>query len=118
MRNEPEEEREHDTYDKAGNDWKVERGVFAAVDDVAGQLPQAERELAAKIEESTDKNQKAAEKEEGAAEFTGRVHEVILPEGANKSVMRPCVYYYYIPALDNYYQTRYRFRQINMPRVY
>jgi len=89
MRNEPEEEREHETYDKAGNDRKVERGVFAAVDDVAGQFSQAEGEFAAKIEESTDKNQKAAEKEERAAEFTEGIHEVILPEGANKSVVRP-----------------------------
>jgi hypothetical protein len=85
VRNEPEEEREHDTYDKASNDGKVERGVFAAVNDVARQFSQAEGEFAAKIEESTDKNQKAAEKEEGAAEFAERIHEVILPEGTHKS---------------------------------
>jgi hypothetical protein len=85
VRNDPEEEREHDTYDEAGNDGKVERGVFAAVNDVAGQFSQAKGELTAKIEESTDKNQKAAKKEEGAAEFAKRVHEVILSEGGNKS---------------------------------
>ena len=89
MRNEPEEEREHETYDKAGNDRKVERGVFAAVDDVAGQFPQAERELVAKIQKSADQNEERAKKEERAAEFTERIHEVILPEGANKSVVRP-----------------------------
>jgi hypothetical protein len=82
VRNEPEEEREHNTDDKARNDGKVERGVFIAVNDVAGQFPQAEGEFAAKIEESTDKNQKAAKKEERAAEFAKRVHEVILPEAA------------------------------------
>jgi hypothetical protein len=60
VRNDPEEEREHDTYDEAGNDGKVERGVFAAVNDVAGQFSQAKGEFTAKIEESTDKNQKAA----------------------------------------------------------
>src|SRR5437763_15300688 len=89
MRNEPEEEREHETYDKAGNDRKVERGVFAAVDDVAGQFSQAERELVAKIQKSADQNEERAKKEERAAEFTERIHEVILPEGANKSVVRP-----------------------------
>jgi hypothetical protein len=86
VRDDPEEECEHDTYDKASNDGKVERGVFAAVNDVAGQFSQAEVEFTAKIEESTDKNQKAAEKEEGAAEFAEGIHAVILPEGANKSV--------------------------------
>ena len=84
MRNDPEEECEHDTYDKAGDDGKVERGVFAAVNDVAGQFSQAEGEFAAKIEESTDKNQKAAEKEERAAEFARRIHEVILPEATGQ----------------------------------
>jgi hypothetical protein len=97
VRNDPEEEREHDTYDEAGNDGKVERGVFAAVNDVAGQFSRAKGEFTAKIEESADKNQKAAEKEEGAAEFAKRVHEVILPEGGNKSaqVCQATVPYWY-----------------------
>ncbi len=64
MRNEPEEEREHDTYDKAGDDGKVERGVFAAVNDVAGQFSQAERKLVAKIQKSADQNEERANEKE------------------------------------------------------
>jgi len=62
VRNEPKQKRENDAEEQAGNDGEVESGVFAAVDDVAGQLSQAERESAAEIEESADENQKAAEK--------------------------------------------------------
>lgn len=64
MRDEPEEECEHDTYDKASNDGKVERGVFAAVNDVAGQLSQAERKLVAKIQKSADQNEERANEKE------------------------------------------------------
>jgi hypothetical protein len=49
--------------------------VFAAVGNVAGKFPEAERELGAEVEESADYDEQGAEKEEEAAEFTGGIHE-------------------------------------------
>ena len=82
MGNEPKKQGESDAQEQTGDDGKVKRGVFAAMNDVAGQSSQTERKFAAEIEESTDENQEAAEKEKRAAEFAKRVHEVILPEAA------------------------------------
>jgi hypothetical protein len=48
--------------------------VLAAVDNIAGKAAEAEGELAAEIEESTDEDEEAAEKKKGAAEFAERVH--------------------------------------------
>ena len=84
MREEPEEQRECGAEEEAGDDGKVERGVFAAVDDVAGKFSQAERELCAKVKKSANKDEESAENEEGAAEFAKRVHPGILPESAEK----------------------------------
>jgi hypothetical protein len=84
VRDEPEEKRERDTEEQTGDDGKVESGVFAAVNDVAGQFSEAEGKLVSEIEKSPEKNEKTCEEKKRAAEFTERVHEVILPEGANK----------------------------------
>ena len=56
VRDEPEEDGERDAEDKTGHDRKVEGGVFAAVDDVAGQFSQAEREFVPKIKKGTDQD--------------------------------------------------------------
>ncbi len=72
---EPEEQRESGAENEAGDDGKVEGGVFATVDDVARQTAEAQGEPAAKIEESAEEDQEDAENEEHAAEFTERVHE-------------------------------------------
>jgi len=82
VRDEPQEERKRDAEEQTGGDGKVKSGVFAAMNDVAGQFSEAKGKFAAEIEESTDENQEAAEKEKRAAEFAKRVHEVILPEAA------------------------------------
>jgi len=75
MREEPEEQRKCGAEDKAGDDGKVEGGVFAAADDIAGETAKTKRELAAEVEESTEENKEPAEEEESAAEFAEGVHE-------------------------------------------
>ncbi len=75
MRDKPKKEREAHAEKETGDDWEIEGGVFATVDDVAGQAAEAERELAAKVEESTEENQEDAENQEQAAEFTEGIHE-------------------------------------------
>jgi hypothetical protein len=72
---EPEEERNPEAEDKAGDDRKVKRRVFATVDDVTGKSSQAEGEFSAEVEKSADEDEKAAEKKKRAAEFAERVHE-------------------------------------------
>ena len=81
---EPEEERERNAEEKTGDDGKVKRGVFAAVHDVAGQFSQAEGQLVPKIKRDTNQDKEPPEEDKRAAEFTERVHEVILPEPRDK----------------------------------
>lgn len=88
MRDEPEEERENNADDKTGHDGKVERGVLAAVHDVAGQFSEAERQPVAKIKKSTDQNDKTSEEDKSTAEFAEGFHNAILPEPANQSLQR------------------------------
>ena len=54
VREEPEEQGKCCAEDEAGDDREIEGGVFAAMDDVAGELSEAEREFATEIEESAD----------------------------------------------------------------
>ena len=72
---EPEEQRESGAEDEAGDDGKVEGGVFAAVDDVARQAAKAQGELAAKVKESAENDQEDAQNEEHTAKFAEGVHE-------------------------------------------
>jgi hypothetical protein len=72
---EPEEERNAEAEDKACDDGKVKRDVFAAVDDIAGKFSQAEREFFAEVEKSANEDEEATEEEEGSSEFAERVHE-------------------------------------------
>jgi hypothetical protein len=80
--NEPEEERNAEAEDNAGDDRKVKRGVFAAVDDVAGKAAEAQGKFSAEVEKSANEHQEATEEEQGAAEFAQRVHEESLKEKA------------------------------------
>src|SRR6266852_2330555 len=80
MADEPEEEGEGEAEDEVGDDGEVERGVLAAVNDVAGKASQAERQFAAEEEKRTNEDEEAAEKQEGAAKFAERIHERILGE--------------------------------------
>ena len=89
MREEPEKQRKRHTKKKASDDGKVKRGVFAAMNDVAGKLSEAEGELVAEVQKSTNKNEKGSQGKKGAAEIAERVHLVILPEAANKYSDKP-----------------------------
>jgi len=75
----PKEEREGGAEYEAGDDWKVEGGVFTAMDDVAREAAEAEGEFATKVEKSTGEDKEAAEQQESAAEFAKGVHGGILP---------------------------------------
>ena len=75
MGEEPEEQREGGAEHEAGDDRKIERGVFATVDDVAGKAAETQRELAAKVEKRAKNDQEDAENEEHAAEFAEGIHE-------------------------------------------
>lgn len=63
VRDEPEEDGERDADDKTAHDWKVESGVFAAVNNVAGQFSQAEWELVPEVEKDTDQNKKRSKED-------------------------------------------------------
>jgi len=54
MGEEPEEEGKDDADEEAGDDGKVEGGVFAAMNDVAGEAAQAEGETGAEVKESAN----------------------------------------------------------------
>lgn len=88
MRDEPEEERENNADDKTGHDGKVERGVLAAVNDVAGQFSETERQPVAKIKKGSNQNEKTSEEDKSPAEFAEGIHNAILPEPANESLQR------------------------------
>jgi hypothetical protein len=75
MGEEPEEEREGNAEEKAGDDREIEGGVFAAVDDVSRKAAEAQREFSPEVEKSPDKDEECAEDEEGAADFAKGVHE-------------------------------------------
>jgi len=72
---EPEEKREDDAEEQAGDDREVESGVFAAMDDVAGEFSKAKRQLAAKIKKSAEKNQKTAQEKESPSQLAKRFHD-------------------------------------------
>jgi hypothetical protein len=80
MREEPEEKREEGTKEQAGNDGKVKRSVFAAVDDVAGKFSKTKGEPATEVKNTADKRKQPSQEEERAAELAEGVHEGILPE--------------------------------------
>jgi len=82
---EPEEEREAEAQHEAGDDWEVERGVFAAMDDVAGEAAEAQREFSTEIQKSADEGQERANDEERAAEFAERIHQAKSMRGMRQS---------------------------------
>lgn len=94
MRDEPEENREHDADDKASHDRKVERGVFAAVNDVTGESAQPKRNFAAEVEESADQDEDRAEEKKRAAEFAKGIHLDNFTRRRKQSRQANNVYYY------------------------
>jgi hypothetical protein len=71
---EPEEEREGGAEEETGDNREVERGVFAAMEYVAGEFSQAEGEFRTKIKKCAQEDEEAAEEEKCAAEFAGGIH--------------------------------------------
>jgi hypothetical protein len=91
---EPEKQAQAHTEEQASDDGKVKGGVFAAVDDVAGEAAEAEGELGAEVKNSAGKDQESAEEKERATEFAKRVHSTILSQAADKSFggrLRPII---------------------------
>lgn len=80
MRDKPEENRERDAEEQAGDDRKVERGMFATMNDVAGQFSQAEWQLAPKLKKATNQDEQPSEKDKRAPKLAKGVHDMILPE--------------------------------------
>jgi hypothetical protein len=56
VREKPEEQRERGAEDKAGNDGEIERGVFAAMNEVAREAAKAERKFSAEIEKRANED--------------------------------------------------------------
>ncbi len=56
MREEPEDEGESGAEEEASDDRKVKGGVFAAMDDVAGEFAETERKFAAEIEKRAEQD--------------------------------------------------------------
>ena len=78
MSDEPEEQCIGHAEQQAGDDGKVEGGVFAAVDDVAGEATQSEGEFSTEVEKCAYDDKETAENEKRAAEFADRFHRNIL----------------------------------------
>src|SRR5262245_15153326 len=69
LRNQPEEKGERDADHDCGSDRKIEGGVFAAVDDVAGKAAEAEREFAGEKQERACGGQDEAEDQEDTTQL-------------------------------------------------
>jgi hypothetical protein len=54
---EPEEERETDAENEAGDDWEIEGRAFAAIDDVAREFSQAKWKSSPEIQDGATDNQ-------------------------------------------------------------
>jgi hypothetical protein len=79
---EPEDQADADADDEAGDEGEIEGAVFAAVDDVAGEMAEAERKFWSEVEESADDDKHCAEGEEQAAKLLGWFHvESLAREG-------------------------------------
>ena len=94
MSQEPEEKRDRGAEQEAGDDWKIKRGVLAAMDDVAGEPAEAQRKLSAEVQKSANDGEEDAENKERAAKFAKGVHSRILPQVACKS-FRNCSHVIY-----------------------
>lgn len=78
--NKPKQKAQAEAEEQARNNWKIECGVFAAMDDVAGKSSQAKGEPSAKVKQSPDKNKQASQEQQNAAQFAKWIHLGILME--------------------------------------
>lgn len=60
---EPEEKREGEAEDEAGDDGEVKRSMLAAMDDVSGKFAESKRQFRVEIEDGADNHQQAPEEE-------------------------------------------------------
>ena len=74
MSKKPEEERQAEAEDETGDDGEIESGVFASVDDVAGEAAETQWEFSAEIKYRANGQEQGAQNEEGAAEFADGIH--------------------------------------------
>jgi len=74
MSKKPEEEREAEAEDETGDDGEIESGVFASMDDVAGEVAETQWEFSVEIKYRANGEEQGAENEEGAAEFADGIH--------------------------------------------
>ena len=74
MSKKPEEEREAEAEDETGDDGEIESGVFASMDDVAGEAAETQWEFSAEIKYRANGEEQGAQNEEGAAEFADGIH--------------------------------------------
>lgn len=77
---EPSDQAEHKADDDAGDNGKVECGVFGLVGNVSGQTAESKREFAAKVEEGADEEQQAPKNQKSAAKFA-KIHDESLAVG-------------------------------------
>jgi hypothetical protein len=71
---EPKDKTKSSAQKEASGNRKVDGGVFAAMDDIAGETPETEGEARAEEEQPANDGDYAAENEERPAEFAERVH--------------------------------------------
>jgi len=74
MSKKPEEESEAEAEDETGDDGEIESGVFASMDDVAGEAAETQWEFSAEIKYRANGEEQGAQNEEGAAEFADGIH--------------------------------------------
>jgi|SRR5713226_6868221 hypothetical protein len=84
----PKEERKSGAEYQAGDDWKIEGSVFAAMDDVAGKSSQTEGELAAEVQQRAAEEEERAENEKQTAELARGIHEESVEEKRGKEARR------------------------------
>ena len=82
---EPEEEGEAEAQQEAGDDGEIERGVLAAIDNVARKTAEAEGEFAAEIEERPNGDENDAGEKEEFTEVAERVHGESVEENLKSS---------------------------------
>ena len=86
--NEPEDQRQDDRDHQAGDDREVEEAVLGLDADVAGEVTETERKLAAEIQKGADEDEQTTEGEKHTAEFAEGIHEGIIEEKSSRPLLK------------------------------
>jgi hypothetical protein len=78
VREKPKEQRQAEAENEACHDGKIKRGVFTAMDDVAGEFSETKRKFGTEIEESADQHEDATEDQQHTTKFAERIHTSII----------------------------------------